>query len=279
MADKDEINSEAISLAIRDAGLSGRAICVHSSLRSFGRIAGGPAAIVDAFLAEGCTLMAPTFSDHMFMLKSQPGMRPARNAWPYGGDWDLQPPLHPDLVYRPDCQDIAAGMGKLPAAVLAVPGRVRGNHPLCSFTAVGPLAEAIISAQEPNHVYAPFAKLAELDGACVLMGLKLTSLTLLHWSEQLSGRTPFRRWANDPAGKPMMVEYGSCSEGFERLRPALAELLKTIQVGSSKWTYMNAGPVAHAAAAAMRRDSEITHCPNANCERCCDAVAGGPLSD
>ena len=35
---------------------------VHSSLASFGRVEGGAAAVVQAFLDEGCTIVVPAFS-------------------------------------------------------------------------------------------------------------------------------------------------------------------------------------------------------------------------
>ena len=65
-------------------------------------------------------------------------------------------------VYAPDAPDIdRADMGAIPAAVLAMPGRVRGNHPLCSFAAIGPLADELVAAQQPLHVFAPLRALAE----------------------------------------------------------------------------------------------------------------------
>jgi len=65
---------------------------------------------------------------------------------------------------------------------------------------VGPLAQQLISGQQPLNVYAPFRALAEAGGWVVLMGVGPDKLTLLHYAEQLAGRIPFRRWANDPAG-------------------------------------------------------------------------------
>ena len=43
-------------------GLAGKAVCLHSSLRSFGWVEGGASAVVDAFLFEESTLLVPTFS-------------------------------------------------------------------------------------------------------------------------------------------------------------------------------------------------------------------------
>ena len=48
--------------SIRSLQLTEIAICVHASLRSFGYVEGGASTIVRAFLDEGCTVLAPTFT-------------------------------------------------------------------------------------------------------------------------------------------------------------------------------------------------------------------------
>jgi aminoglycoside N3'-acetyltransferase len=49
-----DVIPEAIRSAVKALGLSGRPVCVHSSLRSFGKLIGGADAFVDAFLLEDC---------------------------------------------------------------------------------------------------------------------------------------------------------------------------------------------------------------------------------
>ena len=261
--------------AVREAGLAGQCLCAHSSLRSFGHVEGDAASVVAAFLEEGCTFMVPTFS-YDFMLKSQPGMRPARNAWTYDSDWDRQP-RNVDRVFTPECNEIAADMGAIPRAVLAMPSRVRGDHPLCSFAAVGLRAKDLVAGQQPMDVYAPLEALAGRRGSVVLMGVGLDRLTLLHLAEKRAGRRLFIRWANGPQGRPMTAEFGSCSEGFEKLRPALAPLIRVQAAGPSRWEILPAAEALNAAAANVRANPSITHCGKAECERCRDAVAGGPI--
>ncbi|RIK36138.1 MAG: hypothetical protein DCC57_22735, partial [Chloroflexi bacterium] len=62
---------------------------------------------------------------------------------------------------------------------------------------------------------------AEAGGFVLLMGVALETMTLLHLAEQVAGRVPFRRWANDRQGRPQQVEAGGCSDGFGRLAPLL----------------------------------------------------------
>jgi aminoglycoside 3-N-acetyltransferase len=161
--------------------------------------------------------------------------------------------------------------------VLARKDRIRGNHPLCSFAAIGPLAGSIIARQTPIDVFAPLRALAEAGGWVVLIGTGLHSMTLLHAAEELAGRRPFIRWANGPGGKPIGVSMGGCSLGFEKLAPALAPLEKKWTVGRSAWRAFPAAETLETASAAIRADPEITRCADENCPRCGDQVLGGPV--
>jgi len=261
--------------AIRSLGLAGLPVCVHSSLRSFGHVVGGPDTVIDAFLAEGCTLVVPTFSAVVFGIAPPEGMRPARNGLDYGAP--AESPGH-DRIFSPASNELSPSMGAIPAAVLARPERVRGNNPLCSFTAVGPGAD-LAREQRPLDVFAPLRLLGARGGFALLIGVGLERMTLIHFAEEKAGRTLFRRWANGPDGRPMEVEVGSCSDGFRKLRPVLAPLARETGVGESAWRAFPARATVEAAAAAIRERPDITHCDSADCLRCADAVAGGPEVD
>jgi aminoglycoside 3-N-acetyltransferase len=109
----------------------------------------------------------------------------------------------------------------------------------------------------------------------VLIGVGLTRMTLIHLAEKRSGRNPFPRWANGADGVPMMVEAGSCSEGFLKLEPALAPVTKERRVRDSRWQILPAKAAMNIATHAIRRNQRITHCGQ-RCDRCDDAVRGGP---
>jgi aminoglycoside 3-N-acetyltransferase len=109
------------------------------------------------------------------------------------------------------------------------------------------------------------------------MGVGLTSLTLLHAAEEDAGRLPFRRWANDAAGDPQALAVGGCASGFANFTPHLAPLTHTLLVGQSEWRCLPARETLAVAAAAIRRNPLLTHCGRQECERCNDALAGGPL--
>ncbi len=180
-------------------------------------------------------------------------------------------------VFTPASYEIDKDMGVVAAAVVAREGRVRGNHPLCSFAAVGPLASELIVEQRPDNVYAPLDALARLGGGVLLIGVDLRSLTLLHLAEKGAGRTLFRRWANDIAGTTMAVEVGGCSAGFQKFEPVIGSSANVWHVGLSRWRMWPASSVLLDAITAIRSEPTITHCGLPECERCNDAVAGGPI--
>ncbi len=262
--------------AVKAAGLSQKPVCIHASLRSFGWVEGGAQTIIDGFLAEGCTVLVLTLSFHYFSAPPV-GRRPAQNGLDY--ERFLGVPINAGPVYSVDSQEIEKEMvGAVPAAVLAMPGHIRGSHPTNSFTAVGPLAGQLISGQTPHDVYAPLRVLAGLGGFIVLIGVGLDKMTLIHLAEQRAGRNLLRRWANGGGDDPLETEEGGCSGGFSRLEPALSPLETTAQVGSSHWRVFPAKAALEAATQAIQTDAEITHCGGLSCLECRDAVLGGPLA-
>ncbi|MBI5091767.1 MAG: AAC(3) family N-acetyltransferase [Candidatus Hydrogenedentes bacterium] len=270
------IGVDDIREGARTLGLAGRPICVHSSYRSFGGVEGGPLAVVTGLLAEGCTVMVPAFASFFVSPPIDARFRPPRNGWSY----DSPPELgrHEGRVYTPDTTEIDTDeMGAIPTAVVNMPARARGNHPLCSFAAVGSLAQRLIAPQAPLNVYAPLDALVAENGAVLLMGVDFTNMTLFHLAEKAAGRTLFRRWAKGPDGTPMMVEAGGCSGGFGAFGSALNDLVRETHVGASRWWALPARETLTRAAEAIRSNPMVTHCGRNACDRCNDAVAGGPI--
>jgi aminoglycoside N3'-acetyltransferase len=259
--------------AIRGFGLAGQPVCLHASMRSFGFVTGGAPTVVRAFLAAGCTLLVPTFTS-CYAVEPRPEEQLPRNAWSAG-----RAPSTATHTYTPDTAAVDPDMGAVAAVLVRWPDRVRGEHPLNSFCAVGPLAHALLAEQTPENVYAPLRVLAERGGSVVLAGVGLERLTLLHLAEAEAGQELFRRWAAGAGNRVVRAAVGGCSEGFPRLEPVLAPLMQRGQVGASAWIVLPAAAALARATAAIAADAELTRCADPACERCRDAIAGGPLLD
>ena len=224
-------------------------------------------------LDAGCTVVVPTCSS-TFEVAPPIAQRIARNGIDYDTYFAARPV--PVTIYNPGSGEVDRYMGAVPKAVLAMEGRIRGNNPLNSFAALGPLSRDLIERQTALDVYAPLKRLSELGGAFVLMGTRLTSMTALHLSEEMAERTLFRRWAIGPKGDLIQVAVGSCSSGFQKLDGRLSGIEQQSLVGNSKWRIFPADQMLQIASDTVRIDPIITHCDQASCRRCPDAVTGGP---
>jgi aminoglycoside N3'-acetyltransferase len=268
------VRIDELRRAVRDGGLAGKPVCLHTSLRSFGPERPWAEHVIEAFLDEGSTVMAPTFSGQIFSVVPPPHLRPERNGTNY--DDGAMNDAGRDRIFDPSTNDVGDSMGTLPRVLLRRPGRVRGNHPLSSFSAIGADATRLIALQQPSDVFAPLEALTRLSGFVVLIGVGLNRMTLIHLAEKRAGRALFRRWANGPDGSVLIVEMGGCSSGFEKLAPPLAQLRQTVQVRESTWQIYPAKSALNVATHAIRRDQRVTHCGEP-CARCDDAVRGGPI--
>lgn len=267
------ISKKEVEASIRAAGLYGKTVCIHSSLRSFGEVKGGAACVVDAFLETGCTIMAPTFSFDAYMTQPPENMRPARNGVDYAA---FDRAKCTGGVYTTESAEIDANMGAIPAEIVSRKGRARGNHPLCSFSALGPFASEIISPQRPMDVYAPLRELALFEGYVLLAGVDLNKLTLVHLSEQMASRRLFRRWARSADGGVIECESGGCSDGFRSFTPYFTGMEKRTVCGESLWRAFPAGKVLIISARIIQIKPDITRCGAKECQYCDDIMAGGP---
>ena len=276
---QNEVNEEEIAQAAERLGVAGRAMCVHASLRSFPRLTRGPATLIDGLLSTGATVMIATMAGEAFAIPAPPDDRPARNAIDYRAmDRQAAATPWPGLAdtFDPTRVEVDSGLGATSAHVAARPDRIRSPR-TGEFSALGPLASELISAEDDDDVFGPLRALRERDGWVLLAGVGLTSMTLLHLAEIEAGRKAFIRWGRAPDGSPMRIRVGECSMGFERLAPALAGPERRTIVGASTWRAYPAEPTLALAARAIRGDPSITRCDNPSCQECPDAIAGGPI--
>lgn len=270
------IDKNTISEAINKLNIGGKPICIHSSLKSFGYVEDGAKTVIQAFLDAGCTILVPTFAD-TFEVFPPRNLRPKRNG---AGDYSYfeNQKYDIDKIFTIDCNDITKeDMGVIPYTVLNIPYRKRGYNPLNSFSAVGKYANELVREQSAKNVWEPLQKLCEYSGYVLLMGVNLDNATIIHYAEQVAGRRPFIRWANNLKGDPSAISVGSCSNGFNNFADILKPIEMNTTVGNSTWRCFPAKDMVEICVNAIRENPEITHCKNPNCERCNDAVLGGPI--
>ena len=242
-----------ISAAILNLGLANRSLCIHSSLRSFGWVEGGAQTVVDAFLRCNCTIMVPTHS-YAYQLRV-----PFEDAAVQASQ----------IIFHPSSNVVdVESMGQISATVLLTEGRIRGNHPIDSFTAVGPCAAELVGVQTPDDVYAPVRELAKQDGYVVLMGVGLNKLTAFHLAEKMAGRQLYEEWVLGESGQPMRAAIGDCSDGFPNLDRVVAPIEQRAYVGKSLWRVFPIRPALELASEAIRTNPAITHCGRADCAHC-----------
>ncbi|MCE0558887.1 AAC(3) family N-acetyltransferase [Motilimonas sp. E26] len=260
---------EDIQQAIADLALAGKTLFIHGSIKSFGHLEGGAASLFDPLIAADCTLIMPSFT-------YSPLANPP-SSWQFAGnghrgEWDFFTPEPFDVQGN----DIEPSMGALPKALLHYPNRERSQHPINSFVGVGPHAAEILQRQTLQNVYGLYEN--QPQAWVLTLGVDLTSVTPIHYGEQLSGRELFQRWAqqiNPHTGQveTVLAAIGSCSNGFNNLAPVLAPIAREYTVGASLWTLYPLEPLVKRCKRAISAQQSITHCPDRNCIRCQDAIA------
>lgn len=158
----------------------GMIVLVHSSMSQIGFVPGGPVTVIQAFmelLTESGTLMMPTHTGGY----SDP--TPWQNP-PVPEEWhqiirDAMPAYDPLLTPT-------RMMGAIPELFRTWPGVFRSNHPQESFAAWGKHAVEVTANHELSWglgEQSPLARLYDLDGFVLLLGVGHANNTSFHLSE------------------------------------------------------------------------------------------------
>jgi aminoglycoside 3-N-acetyltransferase len=179
------------SLGVR----SGSTILVHSSLSALGWVVGGAQAVIGALeeaVGPQGTLMMPAFSD------SAPEPSRWRNP-PVPESW--WPIIRNEWTPYDPARTPSRGLGVIAELFRTQPGTVRSAHPNDSFAARGPAAVGLLRSHTLDFGLgegSPLARLFDIDGSILLLGVDHGSNTSLHLAEyraQWPGRTTVLEWA------------------------------------------------------------------------------------
>lgn len=177
----------------------GMVLLVHSSLSSIGWVAGGAVTVILALekaLGEKGTLVMPAFSGDL--------SDPSKWVNPLVPEsWcdtikETMPVFDPDLTPT-------RGVGKIPEVFRKQKGTRRSNHPQVSFTARGRYAEYITRDHSLEFALgerSPLAKIYELGGYVLFIGVGYSNSTSLHLAEY---RADYPSKKEEVCGTPLMV--------------------------------------------------------------------------
>ncbi|MFZ5966971.1 MAG: aminoglycoside N(3)-acetyltransferase [Bacillota bacterium] len=172
---------ESLANDLRKLGLfEGMTVIVHSSLSAIGWVCGGPVAVIqalmDVVMPKGTIVMpahSGEYSDPCYW-----GNPPVPEVW-----WQIIRDTMPafDPKHTP-----SSFMGTIAETFRSFEGVVRSSHPAVSFSAWGRDSEFITQNHSLDYSLgekSPLARIYDLDGWVLLLGVDYGSNTSFHLSE------------------------------------------------------------------------------------------------
>lgn len=172
---------ESLAHDLRILGVeAGMTLEVHSSLSKLGWVCGGPVAVVQALMdvvTEAGTLVMPTHSTNYTDPAKWSNPPVSQSWWPML--YEQMPAFDPRITP-------SWFMGQVVETFRTWPGVLRSSHPAVSFAAWGRHAQTITANHSLDYSlgeHSPLARLYDLNGYVLLLGVSYESCTSLHLAE------------------------------------------------------------------------------------------------
>lgn len=237
-------------------------VILHSSLRSVGKTADGPATVVNAILSvigPTGTLMAPTFT------YSLPG-------------WKSDPYSHKTSPAR---------TGAIPEYMRHRPDAIRSFHPTHSVAVIGADAHHIAADHmeaTPLGRNSPFGKMLDRNAKILMLGTHQDTNSSLHLCEVLA-QLPYihvcfaddvdfeTAWYQGEEGEVLFTriyEVPGCSRGFRSIEPALTDrgILRPVYIGDSTSQLLHLPDLVAASREILTKNPTLLLCHVPNCGIC-----------
>lgn len=209
-----EIPKEKIVNDLKIMGLhKGDHVGLGISFKSIGKVIGGPETIIEALLEvvgpEG-TIMVPTFTANFYLSDIKYGPK--------------------DKIF--DYRSTPTYTGVVPEILRNRRDSIRSQHPSNSISAIGKLAEWLIESHDANSSpYMPYARLAEMNGKILSIGIGDRLVGLNHEAQQQAGLlnvVPFRlgvKYRDDQGDIKLFIRQSSgCLKRVHDLVSAIRDI-------------------------------------------------------
>jgi aminoglycoside N3'-acetyltransferase len=239
---------------------SGDTILLRASLGAVGRVRGGADVFIRALLRavgpEG-TIVSLAFTDGAFIRK--PKIEDAFN------------------------KQKKSYAGALPNAMIKRSDAFRSSHPMCSYVAIGKLAEEITNNHdETSPAYEPVRRIVELGGKCMLVGCVDSSpgFTTTHLAEADLGllslavfpklTSTYFRAENGEVRLFRRQDPGLCSSSFYKFYALYVrgKVLTTGVVGSAYSIIAPAKECYEIDYVALKKNKKLNICDSPDCYTC-----------
>jgi aminoglycoside 3-N-acetyltransferase len=236
-----DVTGNEIVAAIRSLGVApGDLLLAHSSLKSFGHVAGGADTVVEALIdtvGPTGTAFVPVFNYdvHPFEVSSTPSV-----------------------------------LGAITEAFRKDPRASRSLHPTHSIAGIGPDAQQILAGHDRVHPFGPGSpcwKLWKQDSWILLIGVDHRASSMIHVAEEYANlpyvdRNRVARVIRNGQIEEVTVRKPGCDFAFNRIDPILRKRGRIFEkrVGAARLALMRASDCVDAATELLQDNPAVLLC-------------------